>query len=93
MYFYIKIFLIKFFTFVDFSFEQKVKSIMVAGLKFSFILVLLSTFIMSIYLTMNHSYIVYNVGTSLFKSFTMFMAVFFINGIAFNTILKEKMNR
>ena len=93
MYFYIKIFLIKFFTFVDFSFEPKVKSIMVAGLKFSFILVLLSTFIMSIYLTMNHSYIVYNVGTSLFKSFTMFMAVFFINGIAFNTILKEKMNR
>jgi hypothetical protein len=66
---------------------------MVAGLKLSFILVLLSTFIMSIYLTMNHSYIVYNVATSLFKSFTMFMAVFFINGIAFNTILKEKMNR
>ena len=93
MYFYIKNILIKFFTFVDFSFEPKVKSLMTAVLKLSFILVLLSTFIMSIYLTMNHSYIVYNVATSLFKSFTMFMAVFFINGIAFNTILKEKMNR
>lgn len=93
MYFYIKNILIKFFTFVDFSFEPKVKSLMTAGLKLSFILVLLSTFIMSIYLTMNRSYIVYNVATSLFKSFTMFMAVFFINGIAFNTILKEKINR
>ena len=66
---------------------------MATGLRISFILVLFATLIMSIYLTMNQSYIVYEIGSSLFKSFTMFMAIFFISGVAFNTILKEKNNR
>ena len=83
----------KFLSVFDFSFEPKVKSLMATGLRISFILVLFATLIMSIYLTTNQSYIVYEIGSSLFKSFTMFMAIFFISGIAFNTILKEKINR
>ena len=83
----------KFLSVFDFSFEQKVKNLMATGLRISFILVLFATLIMSIYLTMNQSYIVYEIGSSLFKSFTMFMAIFFISGVAFNTILKEKTNR
>ena len=83
----------KFLSVFDFSFEPKVKNLMATGLRISFILVLFATLIMSIYLTMNQSYIVYEIGSSLFKSFTMFMAIFFISGVAFSTILKEKTNR
>ena len=83
----------KFLSVFDFSFEPKVKNLIATGLRISFILVLFATLIMSIYLTMNQSYIVYEIGSSLFKSFTIFMAIFFISGIAFNTILKEKTNR
>lgn len=83
----------KFLSVFDFSFEPKVKNLMATGLRISFILVLFATLIMSIYLTMNQFYIVYEIGSSLFKSFTIFMAIFFISGIAFNTILKEKTNR
>ena len=83
----------KFLSVFDFPFEPKVKNLMATGLRISFILVLFATLIMSIYLTMNQSYIVYEIGSSLFKSFTMFMAIFFISGVAFNTILKEKTNR
>lgn len=83
----------KFLSVFDFSFEPKVKNLMATGLRISFILVLFATLIKSIYLTMNQSYIVYEIGSSLFKSFTIFMAIFFISGIAFNTILKEKTNR
>ena len=83
----------KFLSVFDFSFEPKVKNLMATGLRITFILVLFATLIMSIYLTMNQSYIVYEIGSSLFKSFTMFMAIFFISGVAFNTILKEKTNR
>ena len=83
----------KFFSVFDFSFEPKVKNLMTTGIQISFVLVLFATLIMSIYLTMNQSYIVYEICSSLFKSFTMFMAIFFISGIAFNTILKEKISR
>ena len=83
----------KFLSVFDFSFEPKVKNLMATGLRISFILVLFATLIMSIYLTTNQSYIVYEIGSSLFKSFTMFMAIFFISGVAFNTILKEKTSR
>ena len=90
MFLIFKSFFNKFLSVFDFSFEPKVKNLMTAGVQISFILVLFATLIMSIYLTMNQSYIVYEIGSSLFKSFTMFMAIFFISGIAFNTILKEK---
>ena len=93
MFLIFKSFFNKFLSVFDFTFESKVKNLMATGLRISFILVLFATLIMSIYLTMNQSYIVYEIGSSLFKSFTMFMAIFFISGIAFNTILKEKISR
>ena len=93
MFLIFKSFFYKFLSVFDFSFDPKVKNLMATGLRISFILVLFATLIMSIYLTMNQSYIVYEIGSSLFKSFTMFMAIFFISGVAFNTILKEKTNR
>lgn len=93
MFLIFKSFFNKFLSVFDFSFEPKVKNLMTAGVRISFILVLFATLIMSIYLTKNQSYIVYEIGSSLFKSFTMFMAIFFISGVAFNTILKEKTSR
>lgn len=93
MFLIFKSFFNKFLSVFDFTFESKVKNLMATGLRISFILVLFATLIMSIYLTMNQSYIVYEIGSSLFKSFTMFMAIFFISGVAFNTILKEKTSR
>ena len=93
MFLIFKSFFNKFLSVFDFSFEPKVKNLMATGLRISFILVLFATLIMSIYLTTNQSYIVYEIGSSLFKSFTMFMAIFFISGVAFNTILKEKTSR
>lgn len=93
MFLILKNFFNKFISVFNFSFEPKVKNLMTAGIRISFILVLFSTLIMSIYLTTNQSYIVYEIGSSLFKSFTMFMAIFFISGVAFNTILKEKTSR
>lgn len=68
----------------------KVKLIMNTGIKISFIFTLFSTFLMSLYISCNHSYILYDLSITLFKAFTMFTVMFFINGIAFNTILKAK---
>lgn len=73
----------------DFNFIPKVKSIMNTGIKISFILVLFATLLMAIYISTNPSYILYDLGITLFKTFTMFMVMFLINGIAFNKIVKD----
>ena len=49
-----------------------------------------SALIMAIYISYNNSYIVYEVGTSLFKSGTMFLAMFIIVGTSFNYMIKER---
>ena len=69
-----------------------VKRIMVNGIKFSFIICLFSTLLLSIYISTNHSYVLYDLGISLFKSSTTFMVVFFIYGIVFNKLIKEKID-
>lgn len=69
------------------NFNTKIKNIMSTGIKISFIAILFSTLIMAIYLTTNPSYILFDIGISLFKSFTMFIAMFLIDGIAFNKIV------
>ena len=74
----------------NFQLDSKVKKIMSTGLKVCFVLSLFSTLILSLYITINPSYILYDLGTSLLKSFSMFMSFFFIYGISFNLILKEK---
>ena len=73
-----------------FDFIPKVKEIMNTGIKICFVFTLVSVFIMSLYITTNHSYILYNLGIGLFKSSTTFIAIFLICGIAFNKIIKDK---
>ena len=75
----------KFLFLLDFS--PKVKAIMNTGIKICFVLTLVSVLIMSLYITANHSYILYNLGIGLFKTSTMFIVIFLIFGITFNQIL------
>ena len=80
----------KILSIINFNYDKKVKKLMVSGIKFSFILTLFATLIMAIYISYNNSYIVYEVGTSLFKSGTMFLAMFIIVGTSFNYMIKER---
>lgn len=75
---------------INFNYDKKVKNLIISGIKFSFILTLFATLIMAIYISYNNSYIVYEVGTSLFKSGTMFLAMFIIVGTSFNYMIKER---
>lgn len=79
----------KIFRIFDFNLNLKVKKIMALGIRLNFIFLLFSTLILSIYITSNSSYIIYEVGSSLFKSFSMFIVIFFIFAIAFNQIVNE----
>ena len=74
----------------NFNFIPKVKIVMSIGIKISFVLTLFSTLLMAIYISSNHSYILYTLGITLFKAFTMFAVMFLIDGITFNTILKNR---
>ena len=75
---------------INFNYDKKVKNLIISGIKFSFILTLFATLIMAIYISYNNSYIVYEVGTSLFKSGTMFLAMFIIVSTSFNYMIKER---
>ena len=70
--------------------DSKVKLIMKSGIKFSFVLILISTLVFSIYITTNKDFELYNIGVALLKSGNMFIVFFIIFGICFNQILKEK---
>ena len=70
--------------------DSKVKLIMKSGIKFSFVLILISTLVFSIYITTNKDFELYNIGVALLKSGNMFIVFFIILGICFNQILKEK---
>ena len=79
-----------FYSFFDiFDFNPKVKKIMSTGITVSFIMTLFATFLMSLYIS-TYSYILYDLGIALFKTSTTFIAVFFICGIAFSQILKDR---
>ncbi len=73
-----------------FDFNPKVKAIMDTGIKVCFVFTLISVLIMSLYITTNHSYILYDLGIRLFKTSTTFIAIFLICGIAFNKIIKDR---
>ena len=70
--------------------DSKVKLIIKSGIKFSFVLILISTLVFSIYITTNKDFELYNIGAALLKSGNMFIVFFIIFGICFNQILKEK---
>lgn len=68
--------------------DNKVKTIMINGFKFSFIFCLFSVFILYTY-TLYLSPTLYYVGTILFKTSLMFFIDFIILGIGFDTIKKQ----
>ena len=76
-------------TYKKLNISANIKNIMSVGIKICFVLTLFATFILSLYITCNPSIILYVIGSNLFKSSTTFMAIFFIFGIAFNTIKGE----
>ena len=73
-----------------FDFNNRVKVIMNTGIEVCFVFTLISVFIMSLYITVNPLYILYDLVIALFKTSTTFIAVFFICGIAFSKILKDR---
>ena len=68
--------------------DNKVKSIMINGFKFSFYFTLLSAIILIIY-NIYSLPILYYSGTILFKTSIMFFVDFIILGIGFDTIKKQ----
>ena len=68
--------------------DNKVKSIMINGFKFSFAFLIFSVLILGTY----HLYslpIIFTCGTILFKTGIMFIADFIILGIGFDTLKKQ----
>lgn len=68
--------------------DDKVKTIMINGFKFSFIFCIFSIFILGTY-NFYMLPILYYTGTILFKTSLMFFADFIILGFGFDTIKKQ----
>lgn len=68
--------------------DKKVYEVMINGLKFSFILCLISTYILLSYIQYGIPLVFY-IGISLFKTALSFGVTFLIFGISFNTVKKE----
>ena len=68
--------------------DEKVKKIMINGFKFSFISLLFSVLILSIYTSYTLPILYYS-GTTLFKTSLMFFADFIVLGIGFDTLKKQ----
>ena len=69
--------------------DFKVNKIMHIGFKFSFIIVLIATYILYTYQSKNNNPNIFYIGLSLFKSGLTFGVTFFIFGFSFNTIKKQ----
>lgn len=65
--------------------DSDVLKILKIGLKLCFVLILISTYILYIYLSVN-TQITYNIGISLFKSSTIFICSFVAFSICFSRI-------
>ena len=61
-----------------------IKKVMLYGMRISFIIVLLATLLLCIYMDFYSSNYLFAIASTLFKSGTMFIAIFFIYGICFN---------
>ena len=69
--------------------DSKVYKLMSSGIKFSFILLLFSVFILSLYIQFKNPIALFEVGRMLFKCAGLYMVFFFICGITFNKLLGE----
>ena len=72
-----------------FNLNEKAKKIMSIGIKISFVLTLFGTLLMSLYITTNPAYILFDLGTNLFKSGTCFISMFIVCGYSFSKICKD----
>lgn len=79
-----------FFSLLDFKkYSQKIKQIMKIGIRISFVLLLFSVLLLSLYIQFNNPPILYTIGSILFKTFSMYIAIFIIYGISFNKIVSD----
>lgn len=68
--------------------QNSIKKIMNIGLIFCFILCIMSTIILFTYLFFSKP-ILFNVGISLFRSTLMFISMFFMCALGFDTVLNN----
>ena len=71
------------------SIDKKILGIMISGLKFSFIICVISCAIALYYISNPISHIVYNSGIILFKTGLTFASAFFVCGFAIDKIKKQ----
>lgn len=69
--------------------REPIKYIMKVGMRTCFILLLFATLLLSLYIQFNHPNYLYEIGSTLFKTFSMFIAFFFVYGIGFNKIVND----
>lgn len=68
---------------------EPVKHVMKMGITISFILLLYSSLLLSLYIEFNTPNYLYEIGSTLFKTFSLFITFFFIYGISFNKIAND----
>ena len=71
--------------------DNKIKKIMNYGFSFSLIICLLSIFILYTYHSLNTYYLIFIVGTILFKTSLIIFISFLIYGFIFDTIIKNEL--
>jgi len=69
--------------------RNPIKNIMKIGIYLSFILALFATLLLSLYIEFNTPVYLYEIGSILLKSATMFIVFFIICGISFNKIQND----
>lgn len=69
--------------------DNKIKIIMHYGFIFSFVLMIISCFVLFTYLFFYNSPILFYIGLSIFKLGLVYFIAFFCFGFAFNKIMEE----
>ncbi len=67
--------------------KEPIRNIMITGIRVCFVLLLFATLLLSLYIQINPQDYLYQIGSSLFKAFSMFIVFFFVYGISFNKIV------
>lgn len=68
------------------NFKNSILTIMKTGISISFVLLLFSTLLLSLYIEFHSPNYLYELGCSIFKSSTTFIAFIIIYGFSFNKI-------
>ena len=69
--------------------KSSIKRTMQIGISSSFVLLLFSTLLFALYIEFHFPNFLYEIGATLFKSSSMFIAFFIIYGISFNKIASD----